>query len=240
MAYGSARRGFGMSGGSAGTDPALVDRIASRYRLRRHRSYVRGKLRWDPAFAAVAPLILDSSHALLDIGCGLGLLGQYLRERGFRAPYRGIDLDARKIGEAQAAADGLDLELTAGSATAPPPFDGDVALIDVLHYLPADAQQRVLAEAIARVPARGLVLIRNVIRESNWRFRATVAEERVSRAFGWMRCETGHFPTREEIESPLRAAGFAIDSAPLWGRTPFNSWLIVARRGDRAVRTPEG
>jgi len=215
---------------SEDSDEAIVRRIAARYRLHRHRSYVRGKLRWDPVFAAVAPLVVDSPRALLDIGCGLGLLGQYLRERGFRAPYRGLDLDAVKIDEARAAADGLDIDFVAGSAEALPEFCGDIALFDVLHYMPADAQQRVLSEIGARVPPGGLLLIRNVLRESGWRFRVTLAEEYLARMIGWMRCPTGHFPVREEIETPLRSMGFATRVMPLWGRTPFNSYLFVARR----------
>ena len=195
-------------------------------------SYVRGKLRWDPVFAAVAPLLVDSPRALLDIGCGFGLLGQYLRERGFRAPYRGLDLDAAKIDEARGAAQSgdLDIEFVAGSAAALPEFSGDVALFDVLHYLSADAQQRVLADVAKRVPRGGLLLIRNVLREASWRFRVTVAEEFLARSIGWMRCPAGHFPERDEILSPLRTLGFETEATPLWGRTPFNSYLFVARR----------
>ena len=217
---------------SEDSDEAIITRIAARFRLHQHRSYVRGKLRWDPVFAAVAPLVVDSPRALLDIGCGFGLLGQYLREHGFRAPYRGLDLDAAKIGEARAAArgDGLDIDFVAGSAEALPAFCGDIALFDVLHYLPADAQQRVLAEIGARVPQGGLLLIRNVLRERGWRFRVTITEEFLARGIGWMRCPAGHFPEREEIEAPLRSMGFATRVMPLWGRTPFNSYLFVARR----------
>jgi 2-polyprenyl-3-methyl-5-hydroxy-6-metoxy-1,4-benzoquinol methylase len=215
-------------------ETALIARIAARYARREHRSYVRGKLRWDPVFRAVEPLLAASPRPLLDVGCGLGLLGQYLRESGFRARYLGIDLDARKIGEAQLAArNGLDLEFAAGSATALPEFRGDVALLDVLHYLPAGHQQLALAEAAARVPPGGLLEIRNVVRDASWRFRVTVAQEHFSRALRWMRYPATHFPERDEIEAPLRATGFSTEVRPLWGRTPFNSYLFVARRDGR-------
>lgn len=213
-------------------DEAIRKRIAARYSHFRHRSYVRSKLRWDPLFAAVAPELASSPRALLDVGCGLGLCGQYLRERGFRAPYRGIDLDARKIREARGAAErgGVELVFDVGSADALPDFSGDVALLDVLHYMPAGEQQRALVAAASRVPRGGLLLIRNVLREATWRFRATVAEERFARALRWMRFPVGHYPSREELEAPLAAMGFVVRIAPLWGRTPFNSYLIVARR----------
>ncbi len=216
-------------------ETALIARIGARYARREHRSFARGKLRWDPVFQAVGPLLATSPRPLLDIGCGLGLLGQYLREHGFRARYLGVDLDTRKIAEAQVAAQpGLDLEFAVGSATSLPDFRGDVALIDVLHYLPAGHQQLALAEAAARVPPGGMIVIRNVVRDASWRFRATVMEEHFIRALRWMRYPATHYPGRDEIEAALRATGFSTEVKPLWGRTPFNSYLFIARRDGAA------
>lgn len=216
-----------------GDDSAAIQRISARYSRRQFRAYARGKLRWDPVFRAVTPLLVASSRPLLDVGCGLGLLGQYLREHGFRARYLGVDLDTRKIAEAKNASHG-GLEFATGAATALPAFEGDVALIDVLHYLPAGHQQLALAEAAARVPPGGMIVIRNVVRDASWRFRATVAEEHFIRALRWMRYPATHYPERDEIEAPLRATGFSTEVRPLWGRTPFNSYLFIARRDGAA------
>lgn len=211
---------------------AAIERIVARYRHSRHRRYVRGKLKWDPQFVAVVPLFAHSTRPLLDIGCGLGLLGQYLRESGSRAPYFGVDPDPTKIDEARVAASAgaLDFEFATVDAASLPSFSGDVALIDVLHYLPEDLQRQALANAASRVAPGGVLVIRNVLRDASWRFRVTVAEERFLAMLGWMRFATGHFPRREDIESPLAKLGFDVRVEPLWGRTPFNSYLIVARR----------
>ncbi len=182
-------------------------------------------------FEAALPLFAGSTRPLLDIGCGLGLLGQYLRENGARATYFGVDPDRAKIEEARAAATSAhDVDFADVDACSLPPFSGDVALIDVLHYLPEDLQRDALANAAARVAPGGMLVIRNVLRDESWRFRITVAEERFLGALGWMRFATGHFPRREEIETPLAKLGFDVRVEPLWGRTPFNSYLIVARR----------
>jgi len=101
----------------------------------------------------------------------------------------------------------------------------------VLHYLPAGHQQLALAEAAACVPPGGMIVIRNVVRDASWRFRATVIEENFIRALRWMRYPVTHYPERDEIEAPLRATGFTTEVKPLWGRTPFNSYLFIARRG---------
>ena len=210
----------------------LIRRIAARFRRPWHRDYARYKLRFDPAYTAVATLIAGSDKDVLDIGCGLGLLGFYLRELGFRERYVGIDFDAPKITEARRIAGACDANLifADGDANALPAFCGNVVVLDVLHYLPAAEQQRLLREAAARVGPGALLIIRNVLRARGWRFHATRFEEHFIYAIGWMRSPARHFPERNEIEAPLLSAGLCVEVRPLWGNTPFNSFMIIARR----------
>jgi SAM-dependent methyltransferase len=214
---------------------AIARHIAARFRWPWHRDYARAKLRWDPAYAAVADVVADGDQSVLDIGCGYGLLGFYLRECGFRGAYRGVDFDAPKIAEARRISQVAQLGLLfdKGDARTLPPWCGHVVLLDVLHYLPADDQRNLLGEAAARVAEGGVLIARNVLRAAGWRFRITVLQERLIHAFHWMRSPALHYPLRDEIEAPLRAAGLAVDVRPLWGNTPFNSFLIVARRPAR-------
>src|SRR4051812_14800293 len=76
-------------------------RVASRFQSRPVAQYAMHKLRSDPAYPAVYEAVRQSSAPLLDIGCGLGLLGFYLRERGLDNPIVGLDRDLRKIRGAQ-------------------------------------------------------------------------------------------------------------------------------------------
>lgn len=212
---------------------AIARRIGARYRRRWHRSYASNKLRFDPAFTATADLLEGRDVALLDVGCGLGLLGQYLRERGWNGAYLGVDFDAVKVDAARAAAqatsNGLAFEVGDARGSMPA-YSGDVALLDVLHYLERDDQQALLCELATRVAPGGMLILRNVLRAPGWRFRLTVLEERFLYASRWMRSPARHFPDRAEVETPLRAAGLEVEVKPLWGDTPFNSFLIVARR----------
>lgn len=223
---------------------AIARRIAAHLRRPWHRDYARRKVRIDPAYAAVAELVDGSGADLLDIGCGLGLLGFYLRERGYRGAYRGVDFDAAKIAEAQRVARKhySDLVFDNGDANTLPAFSGNVVLLDVLHYLDQTDQQALLREAAARVAPGAALIARNVLREPGWRFYATVLEERLIYAIRWMRSPARHYPDRAEIEAPLRAAGLVVDTRPLWGNTPFNSFMIVARREiqDRGNALGEG
>ena len=211
---------------------ATARRIAAHLRRPWHRDYARSKLRMDPVYAAVASLLADSRSAVLDIGCGLGLLGFYLRECGFRGPYRGVDFDTAKIAEARRVAGDHypDLHFEEGNANALPAFSGHVVLLDVLHYLDRADQQTLVREAAECVAPGAVLIARNVLRERSWRFYLTVVEERFISAIRWMRSPALHFPEREDIEGPLRAAGLVVETHPLWGNTPFNSFMIVARR----------
>lgn len=212
-------------------DAQIAARIAQRFGKRSHSGYARGKIRHDPAYAAVAGWIGADETPLLDVGCGLGLLGFYLRERGWRGAYRGLDFDRAKIAAArEAASDVARFELDDSRAQSLPDFSGHVALIDVLHYLPENDQQALLRQAAERVAPGALLIVRNVLRTPGLRFQLTRAEEWFIHAIGWVASPAWHFPTRAEIETPLREAGFVADVRPLWGNTPFNSFAIVARR----------
>lgn len=207
--------------------------IAAHYAHRGHRWHVRWKLANDPVYAATVRLIGDSMLPLLDIGCGIGLLGQYLHAIGTRTDYTGVDHDPRKIRTAQAAArhagaqDRMHLACT--DATTLPPLRGNVALLDVLHYLGAEHQRRLLQAAARHLAPHGMLVIRNVLREPNWRFHATRAEEFFLRRSGWIPGGVQHYPSAGELRVALENAGLDVCISPLRGRTPYNSYLLVAR-----------
>lgn len=208
-------------------------RIANLYDPLLQRGYVSGKLATDPVYAAAAALLDESSLPLLDIGCGIGLLGQYLNAQGGVRRYFGLDHDARKIAAGRLAAQraGLDevMELQHVDAGELPPVHGDVVLLDVLHYLPARRQPSLLRSAARHLAPQGCLIIRNVLREKNWRFHATRVEEFFLHASGWISGGAQHYPSAGELRAPLEDAGLDVRIEPLHGHTPFNSYLIVAR-----------
>ena len=208
-------------------------RIARLYDSYLQRGYVRGKLAGDPVYAATAALVAGTTLPLLDIGCGIGLLGLYLHALGHARPYLGLDHDARKIAAGQQAVQraglGALMSLRHADAAELPPMHGHVALLDVLHYLPAVRQPILLQEAARHLAPEGCLIIRNVLREPNWRFHATRVEEFFLRTSGWIPGGAQHYPSADELRVPLQDAGLDIRIEPLRGRTPFNSYLIVAR-----------
>lgn len=208
-------------------------RIAHLYDNHLQRGYVRGKLAGDPVYSATAALVAGTTLPLLDIGCGIGLLGLYLHALGHARPYLGLDHDARKIAAGQQAVQraglGALMSLRHADAAELPPMHGHVALLDVLHYLPAVRQPILLQEAARHLAPEGCLIIRNVLREPNWRFHATRVEEFFLRTSGWIPGGAQHYPSADELRAPLQDAGLHVRIEPLRGRTPFNSYLIVAR-----------
>jgi SAM-dependent methyltransferase len=204
-----------------------VNSIASRYPTGVLRSYVRLKIASDPAYNAVFEVLRGSSTPLLDLGCGVGVLALYLRERGFTAPIVGIDHDRRKIEVARrVAGNDASLSFRLGDARTPPEFRGDVVLLDVLHYFSDADQSRILQNATG---AGGAVIIRDGIRDGSFRYRLTYAQETLARLGGWLKAERLNFPTREAIERPLNG-DFREEVTPMYGRTPFNNYLFVFSR----------
>ena len=201
---------------------------------RYHYYYVRGKLASDPLYPGVVAALRGCDAPLLDLGCGIGLLAHALRADGQSMPYAGVDFDAGKIGTANAAAARAKLADVAFSACdlmrERPSHRGSVALLDVLQYLPNDAQDRLLDDAIAMLVPGSELVIRSGLQDDSARSQATGFVERLANASGWMRSAPLRYPTREWFEHTLADAGLSADFRPLHGRTPFNNWLIVATR----------
>ena len=207
-------------------------RISRRYRWPWFVGYAAGKLHFDPAYRAVFQHIHGRALPLLDIGCGMGLLAFYLRERGFAPPITGLDVDDRKIRRGRNIADRYypGVNLWVGDCTALPPFLGHLTMLDVLHYLSPAEQSHVLREMAERVAPGGWCIIRTTPHDDGWRFYGSLAIEKLARGLSWLARDAIAFPHVEDIAAQFPADQFVRDIRPLWGGTPFNSWLLAFRR----------
>jgi 2-polyprenyl-3-methyl-5-hydroxy-6-metoxy-1,4-benzoquinol methylase len=213
-------------------------RVADRFRSPWLRNYVRGKLRSDRIYSAAYDLLGRSPEPILDVGCGVGLLAFYLRERACGQPILGLDLDVRKIdcGATIAAAGYRDVELRFQNVeTQLPDFRGNVALFDVLHYLPQRAQTVLLSRLAERVAPGGLLIIRDAPREMRPRYWITWLAEKFAQAISWNIDRALHFPSRGSIDGVFSQREFARESRPLWGASPFNNHIFIFRRHAVAV-----
>lgn len=197
--------------------------------------YSRTKLASDPLYPAVADALRGSDAPLLDLGCGIGLLALALRHEGVQLAYHGVDFDAAKIVQARRAArhaglpdvrfDVVDL------ASAFPTHQGSVALLDVLQYLDAVAQQRLLDAALGMLAPGGRLVIRTGLDDGGARIRTTSAFDRFANRLGWMKTPPQRYPREDELRATLENAGLRSVFRPLRGNLPFNNFLVVATRG---------
>src|SRR5258706_7587987 len=139
--------------------------------------FARGKLRHDPVFFSLLRSGLLPDHgSLLDLGCGRGILlallkaaqEQYVTRSwppGWPAPplnllLRGIDLHPGRVQVARRAL-GSNAQVAQGDLSdldLPP--TSVIVMLDVLFYMDAPSQDRLLAKAAAALEPGGLLLVR--------------------------------------------------------------------------------
>lgn len=196
--------------------------------------YTLAKLRTDPLYPGVLAALRGSGAPLLDLGCGLGLLAHALRADGQAMPYAGVDIDAPKIARARRIADRAGLagvrfdvvDLAAGH----PPHAGSVAILDVLQFLTREQQAELLDAAIAMLTPGATLVMRAALDDGGARIRRTRIGDRFAAMVGWMPDRPKHYPAIDELHARFEVAGLVADIRPWFGNTPFNNWLVVARR----------
>ncbi|GAA5482412.1 class I SAM-dependent methyltransferase [Haloferula sargassicola] len=192
--------------------------------------YVAAKLRSDPLYEAVLAEIGDSPLPLLDLGCGLGLLAFYLREKGVAVPIHSLDYDRRKIDEAnrlvaERGLTGLSFAFH-DAREGLPDHHGNVTILDILQFFTPEEIETLLKLAAERVAPGGKLVIRSCLRDTSGRYRATVAGDILAKCTFWMKAAPTHYPSRGDLERVLSNYG-EVRISPLWGATPFNNHLIV-------------
>src|SRR5947207_1089204 len=220
--------------GNAADHENACARVATQFSQRWLRNYVRGKLRSDRIYQAAYELLASSAEPILDVGCGVGLLAFYLRERACRQPILGLDVDGRKIryGAEIAAGHYRDVELRFHDVEKTiPDFSGNIALFDVLHYLPQMKPTALLTHLADCVAPGGLLIIRDCPRDAGPRYWITWLAEKFAQAISWNLDSALHFPSRATIDDVFDPAEFKRETRPLWGASPFNNHIFIFRRG---------
>lgn len=196
--------------------------------------YTRAKLGSDPLYPGVLNALRGTGAPVLDLGCGLGLLAHALRLDGQAMGYYGVDNDAAKIARAQHVADKNGLAdarfEVVDLANGPPAHQGSVAILDVLQYLSAEDQQRLIANTINMLTPGARLVIRTALGDDSRRGRTSRFTDRLANWVGWMQFRPKCYPDADAMRAQLTAAGLHSTFEPLYGNTPFNNWLIVASK----------
>lgn len=198
---------------------------------RRFRYYARAKYRLDPCYSALCARI-PAGAAVVDLGCGLGMLAVALAELGDGRRTLGIDWDGAKIAAGQQAAVGLaGVTLQRGDLREQPLYACDfITLVDVLHYYEPAVQTQVLQRAAAALRPGGQLLIRETDPARRGGARLTRSIERLMVRLGWNRGPAVHYRPLAELHAELRALGLVTEQLELAGATHPGNVLVCAYR----------
>jgi SAM-dependent methyltransferase len=214
------------------SDP-IHQRIARLFPGKSHYYYVRSKLATDPLYVAIDHELGDTSLPLLDLGCGLGVLAYFLREKGRTFPIHSFDYDSHKIANANNAIRTSGFENLSfahhDARNGLPEHSGNVTILDILQFFTPEQQETLLAQAAGNTAAGGKLIIRSGLRDTSWRYRITVAGDFLAKATFWMKAAPTHYPTAGDFSRILSPFG-NVSITPLWGGTPFNNHLVVLQR----------
>ena len=210
-----------------------VEEVPALYESRWWRNYAKSKLKTDPLYGAVWEELEGSPLGVLDVGCGMGLFGFYLRARGFRGEFLGVDYDAKKVSVAGEIATGRfeGMEFRDGDAReGVPEFSGHVTVLDILQFFVPEERERLLRSVARSVAPGGKLIIRNGVKDASWRFRALQVGDVLAKATFWMKAGPVSYPIAGEVGGILEDEGLIGGARPLWGGTPFNNYLFVYER----------
>jgi SAM-dependent methyltransferase len=176
---------------------------------------------------------LESGGALVDFGCGPGLLAHLLARAGFSGAYLGLDPDPRKIDRARRwlpetaarrfAVGGVD-------AASPGAFS-QAALIDVLYLVPPAERAAFVSRAASALSPGGRLVALTSGGGPRWKRRLDSVQERLAVGLGITRGAAVATCDGEEIADLLFRTGLVGIGIADVGRGYLHGFeLVTARR----------
>jgi len=224
---------------------ALIQRASDRYVAASITAweFARGKLRGDPVYRnALCGDLLSSGGALIDVGCGQGLMLALLAEaqrQGGSGPLplgcssfphfdRLIGVEKRaRIARLARKALGPDAEILEQDAQSIATGSYSVVLFfDVLHLMSSDDQEAIVrAMAIALEPG-GVILVRDADASAGWRFAVVRTGNRLKAFLTGAWRQEFHFRTTLEWIECFARLGLDADVRSMGDGTPFANVLF--------------
>jgi SAM-dependent methyltransferase len=181
-----------------------------------------------------APLTdcFPKSGAVLDIGCGHGLLINLLAADPARSGLRlfGIDHDASKIEAARRAAPPGAVFSTRPLASFPESAFDAISIVDVLYTVRLDVWNRILTGCRRALRPGGLLIVKEVVDRPRWKYWMIMAQEALSvRVFGITKGERPHFESPQTCRREIETAGFRVRvERPLKSASWISHYLFLA------------
>ncbi len=171
---------------------------------------------------------------VLDIGCGRGLLLNFLAQDSAFAGLRlhGIDHDKAKIDSALRTGVGrVDFSTRDLESFADASFDV-ISIVDVLYAVRRSEWGALLNHCFRLLRPRGRLLLKQVVDRPRWKYWAIMAQETIAvRLIGFTKGDRPHIESAETYRAAMVDAGFRItEEAPLASGTWVSHYLFVGEK----------
>jgi 2-polyprenyl-3-methyl-5-hydroxy-6-metoxy-1,4-benzoquinol methylase len=168
--------------------------------------------------------------AILDLGCGHGLVANLLALGGPARDVTGIDLDAQKIAAAsRTIGQRTNIHFAVADATT---FRGGpyaaITTADVFYLIPPAAQRHLIAACYAMLAPGGLFLWKSQVRRPRWKYAITWGQEWLMTHLGPTSGHGLYFLDTDESLAALQETGFRALALPLRSWRPYTDVLILA------------
>src|SRR5262245_6222232 len=185
--------------------------------------YVRARLSLAPMLevARYVPLTGD----IIDLGCGHGIFAQILHLYYPNRKIVGIDCNESRIRVAAKTTNDSNLHFVVGDVGE---VDWDcisvVTIVDLLHHMPFDAQEKLLRRAAHKLTSRGLLLIKDLGTRPRWKYWFHYLQDTLS-----YRTRL-YFRSSEEMLRVLYQLGFSVRVVDLAQRRPHPHVLYLCTK----------
>jgi SAM-dependent methyltransferase len=188
------------------------------------RMFARFKMKFDPMFPKLAGF-MKGGGTVLDIGCGYGVQGVWLKTLFPGLKICALDPDRERIRIARRVLDGDD-EIhvsTAQAFNAYPDTIETALMIDMIHYIPDEELKKILLVIKSRLNKNGRLILRVTIpseKKVPWERWLEILRNRVAKNTIWLR-------SKDEILSMLIETGYKLltSEATVMGRE--ETWFVM-------------
>lgn len=199
--------------------------------------YVRIKLKLENNYESIH-LALPPRADIVELGCGLGLLGHVLTCEFPERTYTGYDIDEEKIRIAQSRRGPRQSQVffeVADISTLQPRACDALIVWDVLHYLPDELQWHIMDTWTDQLRDGGLIVIRDGLADYQQKHRVTQLSEFFS--IKVMRFNPGrkilHFPKKADVDAYIGRHGLEVVTFESKSFSSNSLWIL---RKPQAIR----
>jgi len=185
------------------------------------------RLRWRLCPFEEIERYVPKEGRVIDIGCGYGLLANFLVLRSSKRDVTGIDLSVGRISVAQKTTDNqkkiqfklmdaLDLQLGKYST---------VIMSDFLHHIDCETQEELLARLYQKLPPGGLVIIEEVDSRPLWKYWFAIMSDKILNIG-----ERQFFRSHQAFQELLQRIGFSVKIKKVDKHLPLSDVLFICEK----------